>query len=542
MQVKSFTSTPITSLEQLQELMMQRLDLTESAQQQFFFNPPHPQNLAPEQTALDSDQLKLAKEIINQAIASDQKILIFGDYDCDGITSTALLWEVLYRLGAKATPFVPQRADGYGISVETLQKIWDKEQYDLVITVDNGIVAHPAIEWLKERQVKVIISDHHQPSDTTPPANAIVHSTNFAGVGVVWYLALALAPEFANDYLDLVALGTVADQIPVVGPNRSMVVHGLQALRQAERPSLQILAQISGSNLEQAVVSTIGFQLAPRINATGRLGDPMDALRALLDRNSTTLTKRWQAINDLNQQRQNATAEALEQSTAGIVTKPADNLVICRGEFEEGIIGLIAGKLAEQYQKPAIVLSSTDELYKASCRSPASVDITKLLRSLPTELFISLGGHAQAAGFSLPSLNWEDFVKLSVEAASKLDTDLFTPQIEVLGTLDWSLINLSTIQTLRKFAPFGNANEPPLFVIDNFVVDQIKPVGKTASHAQIFITNQETSDNKKAICFNYQNQNCQWENLNKLVVKLKASTYHRGQVDLQVVAGLTPNM
>lgn len=536
MHFEFFSHDLIDSYQVLEQLMFKRLGLSDTSS---FYEPPPPETLSAKQVGIEPQQLKKAQQLIQTAINKKEKVLIFGDYDCDGITSTAIVWEFLYQKGLQATPFIPGREKyGYGLTVAALKDIWQEQSYDLVITVDNGIVAHDALTWLKEHQAKVLLTDHHQPDDQQPEATALVHTTKLAGAGVAWFLINSLDEKLGQSYLDLAVLGTVADQIPVVGVNRSVVVHGLSSLRRSNRPSLKTLAKVAGTTLHSASVNTIGFVLAPRINAVGRLANPMQALRALVDRDPKSLLKRWQEINELNQERRDLTFEAIDDLTSSLVTKPADHLVVAVGSWPEGLIGLIASRLVDQFHKPAIVLSNeSNDQFKASCRSVPGVDITKLLRSLPPKTFTSLGGHAQAAGFSLPTGNWDSFLsKVVVAAKEQITEELLQPQVSVLGQLDWSLLNTKTVKLINKFAPFGNGNQEPIFALKQIKTTDIKPVGKEKRHAQVQLQDRSTNQTVRSICWRYQERGFELEQTNLVAVKLKISTYRKNDIDVELVA------
>ena len=281
------------------------------------------------------------------------------------MTATAVLWESLYSLGVNAQPFLPHREKhGYGLSLVALKEIFEKEKPDLVITVDNGIVAHDEIAWLKQQGVYVIITDHHEALETLPKADVIVHSTLLSGVGVAWFLARELTPKKSEELLDYVALGTVSDQIPLLGASRSLVIEGLRVLRQAKRQSLRVLAEIAGVDLSQANMNTIHFAIAPRINAMGRLYHALDALRALVTQNPARTRELMSKLDSVNAERQQITQDAYSEMKQHRVTNDDDSVTVVIGPYHEGVIGLIATKLVETYSKPAIVIPTENEYYK----------------------------------------------------------------------------------------------------------------------------------------------------------------------------------
>lgn len=535
MRFNVFSSEVISSLEQLENTMLKKIGVTDS---RTFFKPPPPHDLSPTSTGLDLNQLQKASRLLNKAVNNQWRVLIFGDYDCDGITSTAMLWEALYRQGLTSAPFIPDRERfGYGLSVTALESIWPPDGFDLVITVDNGIVAHEALAWLKKKKTRVLLTDHHQPDNTKVQADVVVHSTKLAGAGVVWFLIHHWVSEIADDYLDLAVLGTVADQVPLIAANRSLAVHGLKALQNTKRVSLQTLAQIAGIELKSITTNTIGYVLAPRINAVGRLSDPMKALRALLDRDRNSLTKRWQEIEDLNQERRDLTVRALNELESSLATSASDAVVVALGEWPEGLVGLIASRLVDLYHKPAIaVTTANEEMLKASCRSIPDVDITALLRQLPDDIFVSLGGHPSAAGFSLLASNWNKFLEhLLATANQQINPTLLTPQIEVLGYLDWSIVNSDILDVINKFAPFGSGNDQPIFAFDSVEIVDVKPVGQDQQHAQIQLRNKQAGQTIRSICWHYEDKQLDKGSTTHAAIKLKASSYREGDLDIELV-------
>jgi len=527
----------ISTQQQLNDLLLERIP---DGFRQDFLHPVAISDLTPAMAGIDENVLKKAVKRILQAIEKKQNILIFGDYDCDGVTSTAVLWETLFALGVNAQPFLPHREKhGYGLSQVALDEIFAKQKPDLLITVDNGIVAHKEIDWLKEQKIDVIVTDHHEPGENLPNADSIVHTTQLSGAGVAWFLAKELLPDFAPSLLDYVTLGTVSDQIPLVGVTRSLVTYGLKVLQAGERPSLRVLAEIAGVDLSQTNMNTIHFALAPRINAIGRLYNAIDALRALVTRNPDKTRELMTKLDTVNTQRQQVTQEAVSEMKANEVTTPEDAITVVVGPYHEGIIGLLATKLVEQYSKPAIVISNQNENYKASCRSVPGVHITNILRSLPAELFLSLGGHKLAAGFSISQEKFPEMLqRLRAQASLLILPEDLEPTQFVIGELTWKLLNLETVKTLAQFEPFGAGNREPRFLLSSIQLTDIQPVGKMKNHAQVQIHSLKTKKYLKAICFQYEKNGLNQDNVSQVVIKLKVSTYRPGSVDVEIVAAL----
>ncbi len=530
--INQLSSQPITSSEQLTTLLLERIPETA---RHSFFTPPHPSVLSAEEAGLNLTSLQQAAQRLRQAITNQETVVIYGDYDCDGITGTAILWETLHHLGLNARPFLPHRErHGYGLAIAGLIEIWEKTQPSLLVTVDNGIVAHQAAAWLKAKGTELIITDHHEPDDHLPIAGSIVHSTKLCGATVAWFLARELDPAFVQQELDLAVIGTIADQVPLYGANRSFAYHGLAALRQTQRVSLRILADLAGIKLDQADAHTIHFGLAPRLNAMGRLYEALDALRALVAKTPQRATNLMRQLQETNRERQDLTAQAMRQVQLGLPADSPDPLIVVAGDYHPGIIGLIASKLVEQTGKPSIVLSLVGKQAKASGRSVVGFHLTNFLRDLNQVEFLSLGGHAMAAGFTI---NNQDLSKLKQEITTnmqkKINLASLKPQLSVLGPLAPNLLVRTTAELIAEFSPFGAGNEEPLFILPDVEIKRVKPVGREKNHAQINFTYQGTP--QKGICFSYQDRGYQAVlSRADLVFTLSLSDFPGQAVELQV--------
>ncbi|MCD8484136.1 DHH family phosphoesterase [Candidatus Woesebacteria bacterium] len=540
MQIQKNISSPFTTQEELRAGLLSRIPENRRAQ---FFSPAPPGTLTAELHGLDEGALAAAKNRLQTAIEKQEKVLIFGDYDCDGVTATAVLWETLAESGLTARPFLPHRErHGYGLSVTALEEIFSEYQPDLVVTVDNGIVAHEAFAWLKEKGVDTILTDHHTSDGTVPPADIVVHSTQLAGVTVAWMLAHALNPESAATKLDYAVLGTLADQVPLYGANRSFALHGLAALRNTQRRSLLALAEAAGTRLSEATAETVHFLLAPRINAMGRLGDAMDALRALVSKQPERTHQLVKALQETNRSRQELTSDLYEEVISSLSGKhEQEHLVVVSGEFHEGIIGLLASKIVDTTHKPAIVISTLGETAKASVRSVPGVNIVEFLRDQAESVpYVALGGHAMAAGFSIPLDTLETTQRhLETAARATISPDLLVPSIEVIGALDWSLLRGETLLTLQEFAPFGAGNETPSFLLEDIEIRDYRPVGRDGSHWLLTLADPRSGLPTKAIYFRAAEKITEpLHTYRHAVVELSPSNYRGKDVDIVVRAVL----
>lgn len=438
-----------------------------------FLDPQYPELKLP---------LKAAVKLIKKTIKASGKILIYGDYDVDGITATATLWQSLYQLYPQVTPFIPHRErDGYGIKSDSFFRFQSEKNinFDLVITVDNGIVAEKELAKIKTKQpsIKIIVTDHHLSDKPLLSADVIVHTTLVSGAAISWFLS----KEFYKDAdLGLAALGAVSDCLPLTGVNRSLVVHGLQSLRLNPSPGIKKLINISGAKQDSLSTYELGFLLGPRINAVGRLADPTDALRLLCSQNQLQATKYAQSLNSTNQDRQSLQKETLELVDKSIDL--SDKLIFISGDYNPGIIGLLAGRLTEKYYLPSIVISTSGEVAKGSCRSIPELNIIESLRAC-SDLFIDLGGHPLAAGFSIKPENINKLQKkLSKSFFSLLGRMSLEPHIDVDAIMDIGAVTIKNISAIQKLAPFGIGNPEPIFLFKDVTMTNVKAIGQTGDH------------------------------------------------------------
>ena len=459
-----------------------------------FLSPPYP--VSP----LSSSTLKKAVKLIHSAIRRQQHILIYGDYDVDGVTATAILWQSLYKLYPKVTPFIPHREkDGYGIKADSFFRFQREKGilFDLLITVDNGIVAQKELKKIKDKQaIKIIITDHHLPPSGRDVINHVstnctIHSTAVSGAGISWFLAREFNPDAD---LGLAALGAVADCLPLTGINRTIVVHGLNKINNNPSLGLKKLVQISGI---QFPVSSyhLGYLLGPRINAVGRLADPTDALRLLCSQNSLQASRYAQSLNNYNQDRQLLQKESLELADKNI--NPKSKIIFIFGNYNPGIIGLIAGRLTEKYYLPSVVIGTDGDIAKGSCRSIPELNIIKALRQ-HSDLFIDLGGHALAAGFSILTKNIPKLEKQIIKSVNlTLKKIKLAPHLDVDAQILPEAVNKTNIQALEKLAPFGIGNPEPLFLLKNLTIQSIRTIGQTNDHLKLKLNNLDAIAFKK---------------------------------------------
>lgn len=421
-----------------------------------------------------------AVDRIRRAIANRERILVYGDYDVDGVTGSSILFPVLKKLGAEVEVYIPHRIEeGYGLNLEALEKLLRKK-FVLFITVDNGITGIEPIEFLKSNGADVIVVDHHQPKGKLPPADAIVSGClgdgkgdpNLAACGLAFKLAWALCGELdpVKEYLDLVALGTVADIAPVVGDNRILLKFGLPVLTQAKRVGIRALIQASGLSRNFISFRDIAFVLGPRINASGRMGSPATAFKLLTTDQEMLARNLAGILEEGNRDRQRVESEMLEEALE-LIEEDAfaaqDRvLVVHHEEWHEGVLGIIAARLVERYQKPSIVLSVKNGVGKGSGRSIPHFSIFDCV-SKCEDLLLSFGGHPQACGLTVKKENIAHFRKRLNDAAAEAPAQSWGVELGIDAEVPLSQIDEKLIGDLERLAPFGPGNRKPFFLTRN---------------------------------------------------------------------------
>ena len=475
------------------------------------FLKPSLETVTPKTVGIDAKQLTKAMKRIQKAIEKKEQIVVFGDYDVDGITGSAILWETLHELEGNAMPYIPHRKEeGYGLSIKGIENLLiTMPETKLIITVDNGIVANEAVSFANEKDIDVIITDHHTISETKPDAYAIVHTTNLCGAGVAYLLSKELRLEKGkwsdedDKHLELAALGTVADLVPLVGANRAIVFAGLKKLQRTFRPGLIALYQQAGIQQDKIGVYEIGYQIGPRLNASGRLESAMESLRLLCTPNMRRASELAAKLELTNRERQQLLKEAATHAIGRVENGEwgmKKILILGHESYAEGVIGLVAGKLVEAFYKPAIVLSLGETKSKASVRSISGFNIIEFLRS-HAEHFINVGGHPMAAGFTIETAKLETVQSLLEEAAEKILTEeLLTRSLKIDCEIPLSLISTDLYQQLQQLAPFGMANPEPVFMSKKVRIENIKVMGKEGTHLRLFLS-QDDSQMYEAVAF-----------------------------------------
>ena len=434
---------------------------------------------------------------IRRAIEQGKFILVYGDYDADGMTSASILKETLEQLGAECLVYLPNRfTDGYGPNASVYKYFIEQQGISLIVTVDNGVAGHEAIDLAQSMGVDVIVTDHHSMPEVLPDAYAIVHPEHqevdypfkhLAGCGVAFKLACALLEEVQVELLDLVAIGTIADMVSLTDENRIMVQYGLEVLRNTQRLGLQELFEIAGISSSDLTEETVGFQLAPRLNALGRLDDPNPAIDLLTGFDDEEVREIALMIQVKNEERKEI-VQAIYEEAKSLIDSNKSVQVLAKEGWNPGVLGIVAGRLLEELGQTVIVLNIEDGRAKGSARSIEAVDIFEALNP-HRELFIAFGGHAGAAGMTLEAEQLDALSEI-------LETYVKDKGIDAKGKntlyldeeLDLESLSIETVKNFERLAPFGMDNQKPVFYIRDFQVENARSMGAGDSHLKLKIS------------------------------------------------------
>ena len=441
--------------------------------------------------------------VMREALRENRLVCVYGDFDVDGITSTAILSQALMALGGRVLPYIPHRErEGYGLNLRAIDSLADRG-VNVLVTCDCGTSSNLEIERAREYGIEVVVVDHHMPPALLPDANALVNPKLETDYGFIDYSTAGLAYRLAEalfaaqrrpfpeaQYVAMAALGTVADMVPLLGENREIVRRGLAALAETDRPGLRALIEVSGLQPKDVSSEAIAFNLAPRINAAGRLADARLALDLLMTDDEATALALATQIDALNRERQRMTREAQDMARGIVENRPEAPLTLVGHEgFHQGIIGLVASRLVETLGRPAIVYQRGEDESRGSCRSIPDFDITGALRSC-SELFERFGGHHQAAGFTIRNDRLEAFEeRLMAHAGAKLAGADLTPVLDV--DAEWPLANLRSeeIRWMAKLQPTGMANPHVTLLSRDVTVVEARGVGADGTHLRLKLKN-----------------------------------------------------
>jgi single-stranded-DNA-specific exonuclease len=473
-----------------------------------FLNPPSPLLLTLKDFGSYEKPFKKVIKILKEIKAKNQMIVVYTDYDADGITGGAILWETLHLLGFKVMPYVPNRKlEGYGFSKIGIDNVKSKYDPALIISVDHGITKIDEIKYAKKLGIKIVVTDHHLKGDKIPESSeAIFHIPTLSGSGVSYFFAKEIFNEFEiknsqykllennfkSDYAALASIGTIADLVPLIGPSRSLVKYGLENFDKVKRFGIKHILKQAGIADKKITPYEVGFMIAPRINAIGRLEHAIDALRLLCTNDEKKAYDLSHKIGNVNVERQELVEKSVKEAKKMLETdiKKSGSLqkiiILISDHWNEGIIGLIASKMAEEFYRPTLVLTKTDTGYKGSARSIPTFHVTEFLRSLKKDL-IDVGGHKQAAGFTLEKDQLNNFTKNAQKVAKNLinDKDL-ERKIEADLKIPISKITLDIVRSMEALEPFGMGNPRPIFYSEG-ILTGAQLLGKTQKHLKIFV-------------------------------------------------------
>lgn len=509
----------------------------------------------PQQT--DSQELlglQQAVERIRWAIQHNEPIAVYGDYDVDGVTATALLTQVLQSLGASVVGYIPNRFDeGYGVNNEALDTL-SAQDIRLVITVDCGIRSPEEAKHARRLGMDMIITDHHHPSAEMPEVCAVINpkqpedsypDKNLAGVGLAYKLADALLRTAAADspgiaeeqaawqYLDLVALGTVADMAPLVGENRWMVRAGLNNLHHPSRQGLIALLGVSGINPAQINSEHIGFGLGPRLNAAGRLDSALAALELLTTRDVARAAYLAQQLDNQNRERQQITRDIQEHAEQQILTRDPEAFLLFAvdASYNPGVVGLAASRLTEKFYRPAIVAQQGEEFTRASCRSIGEFHITRALDQC-ADILVHHGGHAAAAGFTVRNEHLPELIeRLTSIANQELAGQDLRPVLQADAQVTLSELKPNLLKELAWLQPTGQDNPQAQFISRDVQVRSSRKVGKDESHLKLVLTDGKITYD--AIAFRLGNWQSQMPNRIDILFSYELNEYN-GRTTLQL--------
>lgn len=451
--------------------------------------------------------MDLAVERIGAAIDEGEKIAIFGDFDADGVTSTALLYLYLKSCGARVSYYIPDRKkEGYGLNIGAVEK-FSNEGVSLIITVDNGISANDAVAFANEKNIDVVVTDHHMQSEVLPDAVAIVNPhrndseceySDWAGVGVAFKLICALEgseEQIIDEYADLICIGTIADIVPVLGENRYLIKKGLELINNPKRLGIAALKGVAGASGKELTSGDIAFVLSPRINAAGRVGSASKAVELLITDDSDIALKLADEINEFNAQRIKIENEMFDDADYYLKSETENHdrvLVLCGRGWNSGVSGIVASNICEKYGKPCIIIADNgEEVLKGSCRSIKGFSIFDALNACCDSL-VQFGGHTLAAGLSIKRDNIDEFRELINDYASKMFRYMPCAEINIDFKINPASINLDTLSSVNLFQPFGMGNPKPVFGIYKVQIINVAPVSGN-KHTKLTLVKNDTT-------------------------------------------------
>ena len=444
------------------------------------------------QCPYDLIDMDKAVDRINSAIENGERIAVYGDYDADGVTATTLLYRCLKGKGADVIWYVPERSEGYGLNNNAIDKLFD-EGARLIVTVDNGVAAFEQAEHIYSKGMELVVTDHHQPMGTLPRACAVVNPhrhdcpsvfKGYAGVGVAFKLAVALEEcddeELLQKYGEYVAIGTVADIVPLVGENRLFVKYGIDSINSTSKPAIAELKDVCGIS-DEVSSTNISFMFAPRINAAGRVGFARDAVNLLLSDDFDSARGLANMLNSSNQERQSVEAKVFEQAHRLVELSRMniyDRVIVVSGkDWHEGVLGIVSAKLTELYGKPTIVLSENGDTAKGSCRSVEGFSIFEALSNV-SDVLRAYGGHSMAAGVTVDFDRIDEFRRRINEYARVNFEYMPFPSVKIDCKLNPKVLTTELVDGFKELEPFGEGNPQPVLGLFKMRIERVTPLAK----------------------------------------------------------------
>ena len=444
------------------------------------------------QCPYDLIDMDKAVDRINSAIENGERIAVYGDYDADGVTATTLLYRCLKGKGADVIWYVPERSEGYGLNNNAIDKLFD-EGARLLVTVDNGVAAFEQAEHIYSKGMELVVTDHHQPMGTLPRACAVVNPhrhdcpsvfKGYAGVGVAFKLAVALEEcddeELLQKYGEYVAIGTVADIVPLVGENRLFVKYGIDSINSTSKPAIAELKDVCGIS-DEVSSTNISFMFAPRINAAGRVGFARDAVNLLLSDDFDSARGLANMLNSSNQERQSVEAKVFEQAHRLVELSRMniyDRVIVVSGkDWHEGVLGIVSAKLTELYGKPTIVLSENGDTAKGSCRSVEGFSIFEALSNV-SDVLRAYGGHSMAAGVTVDFDRIDEFRRRINEYARVNFEYMPFPSVKIDCKLNPKVLTTELVDGFKELEPFGEGNPQPVLGLFKMRIERVTPLAK----------------------------------------------------------------
>ena len=502
------------------------------------------------------NDMQAAVERLNRALLRKERIMVYGDYDVDGVTSVALVYKFISQYYPNIDYYIPDRyEEGYGVSKKGVD-FAAESGVRLIIVLDCGIKAVEEIAYAKELGIDFIICDHHVPDEELPPAVAILNSkrrdnhypyTHLSGCGVGFKFMQAFAAsngiEFnrLHELLDLCAISIASDIVPIMGENRILAHHGLRRLNTNPSIGLQAIIEVCGLSDRELSMNDIVFKIGPRINASGRMQNGKEAVQLLVEKDYATAREIASHINLHNEARKDLDKQMTEQATEQVKNLPGledrRGIVIYNEEWHKGVIGIVASRVTEQYYRPAVVLTRSDDMATGSARSVTGFDVYKAIQSC-ADLLENFGGHTYAAGLTLKVENVPEFTRrFEAYVAEHILDEQTQPTLDITAVLDFSEINFQFYQQLKRFAPFGPGNERPSFCTHRvYDYGTSKVVGRGQEHIKLELVDNKSNTIINGIAFGQSSQAryIKTRRAFDICYAIEENTHKRGEVQLQI--------